>query len=213
MLRIKKHVFSPFMENTYVIWDEETKEAAVIDPGCFDDNERNELKKYIKEKGLELKCLVNTHCHLDHMFGNAFVKSTYKVDFIAPEKDLPLLKSMPAVAANYGLPMMESPLPDKYIDESENFKLGSIVGRFLFTPGHTPGEYSLYFPTENVCFTGDVLFHEGIGRTDLPGGDFNTLKASIKNKLYTLPDDTVIYPGHGDDSTIIHEKKSNPFVN
>lgn len=212
-MKIEKFIFSPFQENTFVVWDEETKETIVIDPGCLNTDEEIKLKSFIEENSLSVKYLLNTHGHLDHIFGNAFVKNTFNPIHYAPEKDLPLFERAREQAEGFGLSMKESPQPDKYIDESNSLFLGKTKFEFLFTPGHTPGEYCINIPSEKVCFTGDVLFRESIGRTDLWEGDFDTLVNSIKTKLFPLPDETVIYPGHGDKSTIGFEKSNNPFLN
>ncbi|MBN1302002.1 MAG: MBL fold metallo-hydrolase [Melioribacteraceae bacterium] len=212
MLEIKKFVFNPFSENTYLIWDKDSLEAVVIDPGCSDSIEENELTELIANQNLAVKYLINTHCHLDHIFGNAFIKTKYNPIFIAPEKDLPLLKKAEEQADIFGVSINPSPLPDSFITEDLQISLGNVTPRFIFTPGHTPGEYSIYFGNENFCITGDVLFHESIGRTDLWGGDYNTLINSIMEKLFALPDDVVIYPGHNGLSTIGHERKYNPFL-
>ena len=144
--------------------------------------------------------------------GNAYIKEKYTPEFLAPEKDLFLLDNAAAQAENFGMEIRPSPKPDKYITEQSIIKLGSAQGEFLFTPGHTPGEFCLYFPVNKICITGDVLFFEGIGRTDLWGGDYNILSQSIKSRLFTLPDNVTIYPGHGETSTIGHEKSFNPFL-
>ncbi|MAT56794.1 MAG: MBL fold hydrolase [Ignavibacteriae bacterium] len=212
MLKIKRFVFSSFMENSYVVFDDQSKEAACIDPGCLTTFEENELKNFIEENSLQLKYLINTHCHLDHIFGNAFVTDYFDVKFYAPEKDMFLLEEMPNIAAKYGCSVKSSPKPDVYITEDIELKIGEIKIKFLFTPGHTPGEYCLVFHSQKVLFSGDVLFLESIGRTDLPGGDFNTLINSIHTKLFTLDDDFVVFPGHGDSTSIGYEKKNNPFL-
>ena len=211
MLNIQRFVFSPFYENTYLIWDENTKYTAIIDPGCYDEKERSALVDFIKKDSLQIKYLVNTHCHIDHIFGNAYLKEKYSPTFLAPEKDLFMLDLMMDTAKSYGVEFTPSPEPDKLIDESTPFVLGESIGKFIFTPGHTPGEYCLYFEKEKICFTGDVLFRRSIGRTDLWGGDYETLLDSIRTKLFSLPDDTVIYPGHESQSTIEEEKQHNPF--
>ncbi len=211
-MKIEVFVFSPFQENTFVIWDETTKDACIIDPGCFNNTEEQQLKTFIDTNGLTVKYLLNTHCHIDHVFGNKFVKETFNPKFLAPEKDFPLLEKAIEQGKQFGLPVKPSPNPDLYFNEKNNLKLGNIECKLLFTPGHTPGEYCFYFPTENICITGDVLFKGSIGRTDLWGGDFNTLMESIKTKLLLLPDETVIYPGHGGSSTIGDEKKYNSFL-
>lgn len=212
MLKIQKFVFSDFMENTYVIWEENSKIAAVIDPGCYYPEEEKNLSTFIDDNNLKLKYLINTHCHIDHIFGNAFIGENYDVDFLAPEHDMFLLDLMEEQAANFGVELKESPKPEKFIKEDIQIELGSLVPKFLSTPGHTPDEYSIHFENEKVLFSGDVLFYEGIGRTDLWGGDFNNLIGSIKNKLFHLHDDTEVYPGHGDKTSIGHEKINNPFL-
>lgn len=211
-LGVKKFVFSPFMENTYIIWNNQTNEGAVIDPGCNSESERDELQKFIKENSITLKYLINTHCHIDHIFGNAFIKNNYDVKFIAPEEDSFLLKNAVEQAEMFAVKMEPSPEPEEFIYDGMAIDLGDIKNEFLFTPGHTPGEYSIYFEDEKICFTGDVLFKEGIGRTDLSGGNTDTILNSIKTRLLTLPHDTKIYPGHGEESTILHEKQNNPFL-
>ena len=212
-MKIEKFIFSPFQENTFVVWDEETKETIIIDPSCLDENEEIKLKTFIEENNLNVKYLFNTHGHLDHIFGNAFVKNTFNPIHYAPEIDIPLFERATEQAVSFGLSMQPSPKPDKYFDESIPLFLGKTEIQFLFTPGHTPGEFCIYFPAENVCFTGDVLFRESIGRTDLWKGDYETLINSIRTKLFVLPEETIIYPGHGDKSTISFEKSNNPFLN
>ena len=211
MLKVQRFVFSPFYDNTYLIWDEITKDAAIIDPGCYDSKERETLDQFIAKEFLQIKYLVNTHCHIDHIFGNAYIKEKYNSTFLAPEKDLFMLDLMIDTARSYGVELTPSPKPDKLIDENAPFILGESEGKFIFTPGHTPGEYCLYFEKEKICFTGDVLFRRSIGRTDLWGGDYETLIDSIRNKLFTLPKDTIIYPGHESQSTIKEEEQLNPF--
>lgn len=212
MLKIKRFVFSSFMENTYVVFDEKSKEAACIDPGCLSNFEENELRKFIEENELKLKYLINTHCHLDHIFGNACVTDSFKVEFYAPEKDMFLLEEMPNMAAKYGCTVKSSPKPDKYITEETELNLGNIKMNFVFTPGHTPGEYCVVFHDQKVLFSGDVLFFESIGRSDLPGGNHETLLDSIRKKLFVLDNDFRVFPGHGESTTIGYEKKNNPFL-
>lgn len=211
MLNIQKFVFNPFSENTYIVWDDNSKTGAIIDPGCNDDNERETVDNFIRSNSLNLKFLINTHCHIDHIFGNSYIKKNYDVNFLAPEKDVPLLDMMINVAKIYAVELIPSPQPDELILDEQKFLLGNTEGEFLFTPGHSPGEVCLYFEKDKICFTGDVLFNKNIGRTDLLGGSYETLIASIENKLFTLPDDVTIYPGHGEASTIGDEKKNNPF--
>ena len=200
------------MENTFVVWDEQSREAAVIDPGMSNEVEELEIKSFIEENSLDIKYLINTHCHIDHILGCRFVKEKYNPVYYIPEKDLPLYDNADKQAEMFGVTMGKLPKIDSYLTEDERIILGSESFSNLFTPGHTPGEFSLYFDESQFCITGDVLFREGIGRTDLYGGDYNTLIESIKTKLFSLPDDILIYPGHGDESTIGYEKLHNPFL-
>ncbi len=212
MLEVKSFTFSPFAENTYVALDSESGEAAVIDPGCYTAEEEERLAGFIAEKKLSVKYLINTHCHIDHIFGNKFIKERFNPKFIAPEKDIFLLDLMIGQAKSYGLEMKPSPQPDDTIDHAGELKLGEYKLEFLFTPGHTPGEYCIYIPKAKICFSGDVLFKQSIGRTDLWGGDYDTLIKSIETQLYVLPGDVKVYPGHESTTTIEFEKKNNPFV-
>ncbi len=200
------------MENTYVVWDEQSYEAAVIDPGMNDESEESKITSFIKENSLDIKYLINTHCHIDHILGCRFVKDKYNPLYYIPEKDLPLYNSADKQAEMFDITMDKLPKIDKYLTENENIFLGNQEIQCLFTPGHSPGEFCLLVKESNFCITGDVLFRESIGRTDLYGGNYNTLIDSIKTKLFTLPDDIVIYPGHGDESTIGYEKLHNPFL-
>jgi glyoxylase-like metal-dependent hydrolase (beta-lactamase superfamily II) len=212
MITVKKFVFNPFYENTYIVYDNDTREAAVIDPGCYDDIEKKKLMDTIDENQLIIKYLVNTHCHIDHIFGNSFIKEKYNPVFIAPEEDFFLLDLMVEQGNLYGTPLSPSPNPDQFITESMKFCLGNLCGKFLHVPGHSPGGYCLYFGSEKICFTGDVLFKGSVGRTDLWRGDFDILIKSIRDKLFTLPDDVKILPGHESYSTIGYEKSNNQFL-
>jgi hydroxyacylglutathione hydrolase len=212
MLVIKKFIFNPFSENTYVVWDEETNEGMIVDPGCSDDSEENDLENFIQTRNILIKYLIITHCHVDHILGCRFVKEKYAPVYLVPEDDLPLLKEAKTQASAFGLNIEIPPFPDDHIQEDSNISLGNTKVKIIFTPGHSPGEHCLYFEKEKFCITGDVLFKNSIGRTDLWQGDYSTLMDSIKNKLLTLPDDVVIYPGHGESSKIGIEKKENPFL-
>ena len=213
MVKIKKFVFNPFNENTFIVWDDHSKECAVIDPGCSDEVEENELSEFIRNNDLIPKYLINTHCHLDHIWGCRFVKKKFNPEYLIPEDDLMLLKNAGTQADMYNVQFNEPPQPDNFLSEKLKLSLGESDLKLLFTPGHTPGEFCLYFPNENFCIVGDVLFRDGIGRTDLWGGDYNTLINSITSKLFSLDDDVVIYPGHGEESTIGRERAKNPFLN
>jgi hydroxyacylglutathione hydrolase len=158
MIQIKRFVFSGFAENTFILWDDFSKEAAIVDPGCVDLNEEAELDNFILKNDLNIKYLINTHCHIDHIFGNAHVMKKYSPRFLAPEEDLPLLKKAVEQGKMFGVDVKLSPDPDEFITESTKIKIGDISPKFIFTPGHTPGEYSIYFPEDEFCITGDVLF-------------------------------------------------------
>ena len=213
MINVQRFTFNSFAENTYVLWDDETKEAWIIDPGCSDSYEEEELVDFISSNELSVKYLINTHCHIDHIFGCRFVKEKFKVPYYAPEKDIPLIENPDKQAEYVGIEINIKPvLPDHFITEDLKISLGKSKPVFLFTPGHTPGEYCIYFPEDKFCITGDVLFQNSIGRADFWEGNQNALMESIKNKLLTLPDETIIYPGHSDESTIGDEKKYNPFI-
>ncbi|MCS7053932.1 MAG: MBL fold metallo-hydrolase [Ignavibacterium sp.] len=212
MLEIKKFIFNPFSENTYVLWEKESLECMIIDPGCSDEDEEYELFDFIESNNLKPKYLINTHCHIDHILGVNSVLNKFKIKYFAPEKDLPLLEHAISQAEMFGLRIDEIRKPDEYLSEELILKIGNEKIRCLYTPGHTPGEYCLYSDSNKICITGDVLFQQSIGRTDLWGGNFEQLLKSIENKLLTLPDEVVIYPGHGDVSTIGEEKKFNPFL-
>ena len=209
MLDIKTFTFNPFQENTYVVTSQ--GQAVIIDPGNSDKRETAELDQYIANEKLTVKYLLNTHCHIDHVLGNYHVKEKYKVPFMIHADDLPVLRAVKSYASNYGFPMYTECLPDSFINEHDEVVLGDTTASVLFVPGHAPGHIAFYFEKEKIIISGDVLFHSSIGRTDLPGGDFDTLIDSIHQKLFTLPDDVTVYSGHGPTTTIGSEKVSNPF--
>ncbi|WP_187261187.1 MBL fold metallo-hydrolase [Pontibacter beigongshangensis] len=204
--------FNPFQENTYLLHDD-TKECIVIDPGCYEKQEQQELKQYIAEHGLKVVRLLNTHCHIDHVLGNKFVADTYGVELEIHETDLQTLRSVPVYAPSYGFPMYAEQAPGAFLKEGEPVTFGNTELQVFFTPGHAPGHVVFYSEKDKACIGGDVLFRSSIGRTDLPGGDFDTLIRSIHTKMFTLPDDVTVYPGHGPETTIGFEKKHNPFLN
>ncbi len=212
MLKVQVFTFNVFSENTIILWDEDSKESAIIDPGTSSVEEENILTDFIESKKLKVKYLINTHCHIDHILGVKFVKEKFSPVYYAPEKDIPLLEHAQQQAMMFNITLDKPPLPDKLITEETKLSLGNSEMNFLFTPGHTPGEFCIYFESEKICITGDVLFNDGIGRTDLWGGDYDTLINSIETKLLTLPDDVIIYPGHGESSNIGFEKQHNSFL-
>ncbi len=185
----------------------------LVDPGCFDSSEEVTLENFISKRNIFIKYLIITHCHIDHILGSRFVKDKYSPIYLVPKEDLPLLKEAEKQASVFGLDIgTPPPLPDDYLDENSKIYLGDASVNILYTPGHSPGEHCLYFEKEKFCLTGDVLFQNSIGRTDLWGGDYLTLLKSIKDKLFSLPGEVTIYPGHGESSKIGIEKNDNPFL-
>ncbi|MBK5278462.1 MAG: MBL fold metallo-hydrolase [Bacteroidia bacterium] len=210
MIHIKTFVFNPFSENTYIVYDD-TLAGVVIDPGCYEMEEKNELDDFIKNKKLNIKYLLDTHAHIDHVLGNYHVKEKYKVPFLMHKKDESVLKAVKAYAPNYGFVNYTEALPDKFLEEGDEVTFGDSKLSVLFLPGHAPGHIGFYNEKEKILIGGDVLFQGSIGRTDLPGGNHETLISSIHQKLFVLPDDVVVYPGHGSPTTLGEEKVSNPF--
>jgi hydroxyacylglutathione hydrolase len=203
--------FNPFSENTYVLHDE-TGECVIIDPGCYEKQEQETLRDFISTNKLKVVLLLNTHCHIDHVFGNKFVADTYQVPFLIHAQDLATLQAVPVYAPAYGFPHYQAAEPSGFLQPGENITFGNSELQVLFTPGHAPGHVVFYHQASQVCLGGDVLFQRSIGRTDLPGGDFDTLIRSIRTQLFTLPDAVRVYPGHGPSTTIGEEKRANPFV-
>jgi hydroxyacylglutathione hydrolase len=211
MLTVKSFVFSPVQENTYVLSDEKDA-CCLIDPGCYFDNERMELKEYIEQQGLRPKILLNTHCHLDHVFGSKFVYDTWDLPLHLHEKEKPILEQAPEMGLDWELPFENYRGELIFLKVGEKIELGRHSLTVLFLPGHSPGSVGFYCASQGFLIGGDVLFRDGIGRTDLPGGDHATLLRSIREQLWKLPDETVVYPGHGEPTTIGYERKNNPFL-
>lgn len=200
-------------ENTYLVYDEKTKETIIFDPGCFTPAEERELVATIDRLGLKPVKLINTHCHFDHIFGNAFVVQQYGLKLGIHPLEEQLLTSAPMVVQMYGMPpMTPSPAPDYFINEGDTVTLGDATFQVLFCPGHSPGSLCFYSAEEGYVIAGDVLFQRSIGRTDLPLGDHDALIGSILTKLMPLPDETAVYPGHGPSTTIGEERRENPFL-
>ncbi|MBK8711447.1 MAG: MBL fold metallo-hydrolase [Niastella sp.] len=211
MLHIKSFVFSPFAENTYIIYDD-AKNAMIIDPGCYDTDEKDKLSTFIKEMDLKPQMLLNTHCHLDHIFGNKYVTDTYHLipHFHANEKMV--MDLAPAAGLMYGVPFDQYTGQVHLMKDDETVQLGDAVFETLYVPGHSPGHLCFYYAPQSFLIAGDTLFHRSIGRTDLPGGDHQQLLSNIRTKLFALPGDTVVHSGHGPVTTIAEEKAENPFV-
>jgi hydroxyacylglutathione hydrolase len=211
MISVEVLTFNLFSENTYVLYDE-TKECVIIDPGCSDYAERMELKTLIEARGLTVKHLLNTHAHIDHVLGNDFVKKTWGVKYHLHKKDLPVLESNIERAHFYGFPGYVGAEVDIFIEEGDIISFGNSKLEVIFVPGHAPGHVAFISKPDLLCVAGDVLFKRSIGRTDFPHCNHADLISSIKNKLFTLPDDMVILPGHGGFTTVGDEKLNNPFV-
>jgi glyoxylase-like metal-dependent hydrolase (beta-lactamase superfamily II) len=211
MLTVKAFSFNPVEENTYVLYNEK-KDGCIIDPGCYFENERAALKTFLEQAGLNPVLLLNTHCHLDHVFGNKFVHDKWGLTLHIHEKEKQMLDLAPASGQMYQLPFDNYDGELVYIKEGGKINLGEEELEIRFTPGHSPGSVCFYHEAGGFVIAGDVLFNGSIGRTDLPGGDFDTLINSIQTQLFTLPDDTKVYPGHGPMTTVGFEKMNNPFV-
>ncbi len=211
-MQIQVFTFNQFFENTIIVFDK-TKECVIIDPGCYTISEKDTLQKYISINNLVPVKLINTHCHIDHILGNNFIAKTYDLELETNANDMELIKSSNEIAQLYGFTDYEmSPLPKKFLNEGDTLEFGNSQFKILFTPGHAPGHISLYSEKDGLLISGDVLFNNSIGRTDLPGGNYDLLIESIKNKILTLNDNTIVYCGHGPSTTIGNERLNNPFL-
>lgn len=193
--------------NCYIVGCEETQEGVVIDPGGHPQR----ILKAIEQSGLDIRYVLNTHCHFDHMGANADVVAATGAPLALHPAELPLLRARGG-ASFFGVQVKESPLPDVQLDDGQVLEVGELRLQVLHTPGHSPGGVTFYLEEEKAAFDGDVLFAMGVGRTDLHGGDWDTLMRSIQEVLFTLPDETVLYPGHGPKTTVGREKQSNPWL-
>jgi len=202
---LEKLVVGPLEVNCYIFGDE-NGEVVVIDPGA----EGERIIAFIEERGYRPRCIINTHCHIDHIRANADVKGKYNIPILVHKEDAPILTSPQDAELEEMIGGKPSPPADRLLSEGDEIKVGSFTLRVIHTPGHTPGGISLLF--DDGVFTGDTLFAGGVGRTDLPGGSWDTLVSSIREKLLVLPDSLPIYPGHGPSSTIGEEKRYNPFL-
>ncbi|MGD0755562.1 MAG: MBL fold metallo-hydrolase [Bacteroidales bacterium] len=209
-MKIFKLVFSPIEVNTYILVDD-SGDCAIIDCGCYDKEESERLEDFIKEKRINPVLLLNTHCHLDHVFGNRFVLEKYGLRTFSSEFDEMNRKDASQHALLFGITMKDPPEPAGFLADNQKVSFGTTEFTALHVPGHTSGSLAFYSEKNGCVFTGDALFAGSIGRTDLPGGDYDSLIKSIKNKLFVLPPSTVVYPGHGDETSIEREMKSNPF--
>lgn len=211
MLHIQYFVFNALRENTYVLYDAATRECLVLDPGCYTERERDTLDNFLADKRLLVKHLVNTHAHVDHIAGNQHVKEKYNVELRLHKEDLPMLDAAVSYAPSYCFEDYKPAQADGFLQEGDLIQVGAFELAVLHVPGHSPGHIALYQKEEGICFVGDVLFKDSVGRVDLPGGDADQLSNSIQKRLLTLPDAVKVYPGHGPPTTIGRERKHNPF--
>ena len=211
MLNVKVFIFSPIQENTYILYNEK-KECAIIDPGCYFPEEREKLLVFINTNNLVPKMLLNTHCHLDHVFGNKFIAESFGLSLHLHRKEEPMLQMAPASGLMFNMPFDNYQGEFIFLTEGDSVFLADDKLEVIETPGHSPGSICFYCREQGFVISGDVLFESSIGRTDLPGGDYQTLLNSIKQKLFVLPDEVIVYNGHGEQTTIGREKKYNPFV-
>jgi glyoxylase-like metal-dependent hydrolase (beta-lactamase superfamily II) len=211
-MTLKRFIFNPLQENTYIIHDQ-TGECVIIDAGCQSKGEKDVLKSYINEQKLKVVALLNTHCHFDHVFGNAFVCREYGVKSQAHRDELHNIKRFTASASLFGFAGDAPPVPEEFLENDMTIKFGESELKVIHTPGHSPGGVCFYSQKDKFLISGDSLFAGSIGRTDLPGGDYDALIASVKNLIATLPGDTVVYPGHAHQTSIEFEKLHNPFIN
>lgn len=211
MIQIKKFTFNPIQENTYVLYDE-TGECVIVDAGCFFDYEEKELDDFIQEKQLRPVKLINTHCHFDHILGINHCRSKYNIPFYAHQDDAFLVEDIVAHGDRFGIPIEPVDAVDQFLNEGDKVTFGESTLEVIHVPGHAPGHVVLHQPEQQFLMAGDVLFYGSIGRTDLPKGSFEQLVGNIKTKLFRLPDETTVFSGHGPETSIGFEKKSNPFL-
>ena len=212
-MKVQTFTFNPVQENTYLLWDEATLEAAIVDAGMWNRQEEQMLEGSIAAHGLKMKYVLQTHAHFDHTFGLPFVNRTYGLRPIFHVDEAETYRQMPGMAAQFGLTVGGGMPPiERLLNDGDELRLGTTVVRLIHTPGHTPGSASLYIPDERLLLSGDTLFQGSIGRTDLPGGDFEAELDSIRNKLFRLPDETTVLSGHGPSTTIAWERQHNYYI-
>jgi len=211
MIKIQKFVFNTFQVNSYILSDG-SGECVIVDAACYEDSEKEEISDYIVKNKLRLVRNLNTHCHIDHILGNGFIAEAYGIYPEYHEASVPFLASAREIAASFGYSLDGIPAPARLFSDGDKIAFGTSVLEVLYTPGHADGSVCFYNREQGFLITGDVLFRDTIGRTDLPSGNFDLLMKSIREKIFTLPGDTVICPGHGPETTIGYEKLNNPFI-
>jgi glyoxylase-like metal-dependent hydrolase (beta-lactamase superfamily II) len=211
MLIIKAFTFNAFQENTYVIYNENAL-AIIIDPGCYEISEQQVLLDFIQTNKLQVKRMIFTHAHIDHVLGAAFIEKTFGLKMEMHELELSVWRAIPSYASNYGFVYKAAEEPESFLSIDDQIQIDSDILTIIFTPGHSPGSISFYCEAQQFIIAGDVLFFKSIGRTDLAGGNYDTLIQSIKTNLFTLPAETKVYAGHGITTTIGQERTHNPFL-
>ncbi len=209
-MRIESFTFNAFEENTYLLIDQ-GKEAAIIDPGCYEREEQLNLREFVEKEGLSVKYIINTHCHIDHVLGNQYAQNTFQAKLMIPANEIHTLHAVKVYAPNYGFVHYQEAQPDGFLQEGQTIHFGSTTLEVLYVPGHSAGHIGLFNRRDKQLIIGDVLFFHSIGRTDLPGGNHELLIRNIHEKLFSLGDDVIVYPGHGPTTTIGEEKANNPY--
>lgn len=211
-IHVQTFTFNPFQENTYLVYDDH-KNAVIIDPGCYTSEERQQLDGFIQKSELKIHAILNTHCHIDHVFGNAHAVKKYGTEIITHKGELATLEMAALSAQMYGLNGYESsPIPTLFVDEGDTVSFGDLKFDVIFAPGHSIAHIAFYNAENNILLGGDILFRGSFGRYDLPGGNLETLKSSIITKIFTLPNNTVVYSGHGIPTTVGEERSTNPIL-
>lgn len=211
MIKIRKFVFNTFMVNSYILYDE-TGDCILIDAACYEPKEEEEVRSFISDNKLNLVRNLNTHCHIDHVLGNGFISRNYQVNPEYHEDSTLFFHTLKEMGSSFGFVINDIPAPARFLEDNEIIRWGNSSLKVLFTPGHAAGSVCFYSEPEKFVITGDVLFRDTIGRTDLPSGDFDLLMNSIRTRLFSLPEDTLVYPGHGPDTEIGYEMENNPFI-
>jgi hydroxyacylglutathione hydrolase len=212
MLQIKSFTLGPFAENTYLVWDSDTLDCAIFDPGCSDAYESKIIDEFILQQNLLLKQLIQTHCHIDHVLGNHHICDKYGLNIMAHQAEVLILQEAQAAAILYHIPYQASPTISTFINENDSIKIGQYSLEIRFTPGHSPGSLTFISNEFKWAIVGDVIFRQSIGRTDLTGGSFEVLQESITHQIYTLPEDYTLFSGHGPETQVGFEKIHNAFV-
>ncbi len=206
-------IFNPLGENTYIVHDAESKDAIIIDAGMYNSQECQAIHILLEENHLKLKAIWGTHAHIDHIFGNWWIKEKYQVPYYLHQDDIKMIERSETMAALWNLNYTPSPLPDEFLHHDDQLTLGSLSIQVRYVPGHAPGHVIFYCKEETWAVVGDTVFQGSIGRTDLPGGNHELLLQKIQEEIFTLPDETTLYTGHGSSTNVAFERKNNPFFN